>query len=261
MRTALLLILSHLLTFSLSHASSPQSAPAAAFPPLEASIPADAMAAYFGRPTPDMFNAPPGGTAEQLASWLITLKGMGVIPKDGRVAADVIGTLPILWRRPHVAVLLDITTQDLGQGSYRLDRMQAALVIAHQGIELAVERRIRDLLATYTDEENGTITPQTDGGIKRHRLVDRRLPDWAVTEWGQVGDVFLITFGEGAFERMVAVMQGREPSLADDAWFRLAHAQARGSSCGIEVYADLVRIRRRLEEDAKDVPAAVLRAL
>jgi len=260
-RTALLLILSHLLTFSLSHASSPQSAPAAAFPPLEASIPADAMAAYFGRPTPDMFNAPPGGTAEQLASWLITLKGMGVIPKDGRVAADVIGTLPILWRRPHVAVLLDITTQDLGQGSYRLDRMQVALVIAHQGIELAVERRIRDLLATYTDEENGTITPQTDGGIKRHRLVDRRLPDWAVTEWGQVGDVFLITFGEGAFERMVAVMQGREPSLADDAWFRLAHAQARGSSCGIEVYADLVRIRRRLEEDAKDVPAAVLRAL
>lgn len=262
-RIALLtLIISHFLTFALSH--SPvlaESTSAPTFTPLEASIPADAMAAYFGRPSPAMLNAPPGGTAESLASWLVTLKGMGVIPKDGRVAADVIGTLPMLWRRPHAAVLLDITSQDLGRDVYRLERMQAALIVANKGIELAIERRIRDLLATYTDAENGTITPHQTAGVKHHRLIDKRLPEWAVTDWGQVDEYFLVTFGTGAFERMLDVMQRRSPSLADDAWFQQAHTRAHGSSSGIEIYADFLRIRQRLEEDAKDRPAAVLKAL
>lgn len=219
------------------------------------------MAAYFGRPSPDMLNAPPGGTAENLASWLVTLKGMGLIPKDGRVAADIIGTMPMLWRRPHAAVLIDITTQEIRADVFRLNRMQAALIIANRGIEVAIERRIRDLLATYTDPQQSTIVPRRIAGVRYHRLSEERLPDWAVTEWGQVGDYFLVAFGQGAFERMVAVMQGREAALADDPWFRQAHARAQGSTCGIEIYADLLRIRERLEEEAKDRPGDVLRAL
>ncbi|MBI4580634.1 MAG: hypothetical protein HY718_13080, partial [Planctomycetes bacterium] len=165
------------------------------FGPLERCVPADAMAAYFGRPSPEMLNAPTGGTAESLASWLITLKGLGVIPRDGRVAADVIGTLPILWRRPHVAMLLDVTSEQVRPDVFRLDQLQAALVVDSRDIELAIERRIRDLLATYTDAEHGTVVPREVDGTKCFRLVDDRLPAWAVLEWGQVGSYFVASFG------------------------------------------------------------------
>lgn len=249
---------SYLLTFALAAA---QPAPPAGFGPLENCVPADAMAVYFGRPSPEMLNAPEGGTAASLASWLITLKGMGLIPKDGRVVADVVGTIPMLWRRPHCAMLLDITTREIDKDVYRLDRMQAALVVASAGMELALERRIRDLLATYTDAENGTIETQMLGNLKYHRLVDGRLPDWAVTEWGQVGEHFVAGFGAGAFAKVATVIRSGKGSLAEDRWFAGAHAKARGATCGIEIYADVRRIRERLERDAKDRPTAVLQSL
>src|SRR5262245_40934859 len=69
--------------------------------PLDSCVPRDAMAVYFGRPSPEMISAPPGGAVEQLSGWIITLKAMGVIPQSGRVLADIVGSLPLLSRRPH----------------------------------------------------------------------------------------------------------------------------------------------------------------
>lgn len=236
-------------------------AAAPAFDPLETCVPADAMAAYFGRPSPEMLSAPRGGTADNIASWLITLKGMGVIPRDGRVAADILGSVPILWRRPHTLMLLDITTREIYHDVYRLDQMQAAVVIANTGIELAIERRVRDLLATYTDADHGKIAPRQIDGVTVYTLTDDRLPDWAIVQWAQVDAYFVGTFGAGAFERVYDVLRGRRPSLADDVWFARAHARVQGGISGLEVYGDLARVRDRLAEDAKDRPADVLRAL
>ncbi len=220
------------------------------------------MVVYFGRPSPEMIDAPPGGgTADNLASWLITLKGMGVIPRDGRLAADIIGSVPVLWRRPHAMVLLDISSREMSKDVYRLEQMQAALVVASQGIEVAIDRRLRDLLATYTDKDNGKIDERTLDGVSIHRLKDQRLPDWAVLEWGQVDGYFVAGFGQGAFERMLEVMRARKPALADDAWFAEAHARVLGSESGLELYSDLGWLRNRLEQDTKDRPAAVLEAL
>ncbi len=219
------------------------------------------MVAYFGRPSPEMLTTGVGGTADQLASWLITLKGMGLIPHDGRIAADVIGTVPILWRRPHTAMLLDISSKEIKPGVFRLEQLQAAMVIESRGIETAVDRRIRDLLATYTDADHGTITPRQVHGVTCNRLVDDRLPAWAAAEWGQVAEQFVLSFGAGAFERVVDVLQGRKLSLGDNQWFKSAHARAKGSHSGLELYADLARLRRRLEAKIQDRPAAVLKAL
>ena len=55
------------------------------FRALDTCVPADAMAAYFARPSPEMLDARPGGTVDQIAGWLVMLKGMGVIPREGRV--------------------------------------------------------------------------------------------------------------------------------------------------------------------------------
>jgi hypothetical protein len=249
-------VLNSLLWFCLAIGSA-----TADYAPLERCVPADAMAAYFGRPSPEMLDAPPGGTADNLASWFITLKGMGVIPKDGRVAADIIGSVPILWRRPHAIMLLDVSSQEVRPNVYRLAQMQAAMIVANKGIELAIDRRIRDLLATYTDGDNGKIAVRAVDDIAINRLTDLRLPDWAVIEWGQVGDYFVASLGQGAFDRVLEVLKGRKPSLAGDDWFAQAHARARGSESGLEIYGDLERIRARLEPDTKDRPAAVLQAL
>src|SRR5262245_22736029 len=76
--------------------------------PFEACVPQEARAAYCGRPSEDMMQAPPGGTVDQLAASIIVLKQMGVIPRNALVLADIIGTIPMLGRRPHAIAMLDV---------------------------------------------------------------------------------------------------------------------------------------------------------
>lgn len=229
--------------------------------PLDGCVPADAMVAYFGRPSPQMLNAPPDGTIDKVAGWIITLKAMGVIPEEGRVIADVVGTVPMLARRPHALVLLDISARHVPPRTYRLKEMQAALLIDGEGLSAEIDRRIRDLLATYSDAENGRIETVHAGGARYHRLIDRRLPEWAALAWGEVGGQFLLTFGEGAFPGMLDVLQGRGRVLADDPWFQQAHTRCRGANSGIEAYVNIARLRQRVSEVVKDRPAAVVRSL
>lgn len=227
--------------------------------PLDTCVPGDAMAAYMVRPSPDMRTAKPGGTVDQIATWLITLKAMGVIPREARVWADLVGTMPMLARRPHAVVLLDITSKQIHPDVYRLNDMQAALLVDGEGMSVEIERRVRDLLATYTDAQTGSIRALDSGGIRYHELRDERLPAWAVTAWGEVGSQFLVAFGDGAFERMLQTLNGREPALADDSWFRRAHERCRGATSGIEIYVHPNRLRKRLAEVIEHRPLQVLR--
>src|SRR4029453_14557840 len=58
-------------------------------------VPREAMVAYWGRPPNQAPSTAPTG-AQQMATWMVTLKAMGVIPREGRVLADIVGTLPLL---------------------------------------------------------------------------------------------------------------------------------------------------------------------
>jgi len=229
--------------------------------PLGRCVPADAMVAYFGRPSPEMLEGSRDGTVDKLAGWVITLMARGVIPREGRVIADVIGTLPTLARRPHAWVLLDVTAKQVRPEVYRLKDMQTALLIDGGGLSVDIDRRLRDLLATYTDAGHARIEKVHAGDVHYHRLTDQRLPEWAVAEWGEVGQQFLLTFGEGAFTRMLDVLQGRTPVLADDPWFRQAHTRCRGATSGIEVHVNFAGIRARVGQVVKGRPAQVLRSL
>jgi hypothetical protein len=236
---------------------------------LEAFVPADAMAVYFGRPSVPT-TAPAGvpttqGAASQLSGWVVTLKAMGVIPRQGRWIADLVGTLPILTSRPHAAALLDITAKQLSPESYRLSTLQAGFIIDSTGIEQEIDRRVRDLLATYSDTDSGKIETLHAGPVTYHRFTDSRLDAWAVAEWASVGPYFVAGFGEGAFPRMLAAMQASSSSagktLAEDAWFARAHAQCHGPASAIEAYVDVARIRTRVGEVVKGRPEEVLRTL
>lgn len=234
---------------------------AAAERPLEDCLSTDVMAVYFGRPSPEMLNAPRGGKVDQLATWLIALKSMGMIPDASLLTADVLGTIPVLWRRPHAIGLLDITSREIAPEVYRLKDLQSVLVIDSAGIETALDRRVRDLLATYTDADHAGIETVEQGGVTFHRLTDRRVPDWVDIDWGNIGRYFVVGVGKGAFERVIDVFAGRAPALGGDAWFRQAHHTLRGSHTGIEVYLDVGRITARLQGPTKNRPAAVLQAM
>src|SRR5262245_2888645 len=119
-------------------------------------VPRDAMVAYWGRPPSQVPTTAPTG-AQQMATWMVTPKAMGVNPREGRLLADIVGTLPLLGQRAHAWVLLDITSKHIPPDINRLDQMQSAWVIDSTGIEVEIDRRIRDLLATYTDADNGRI--------------------------------------------------------------------------------------------------------
>src|SRR5687767_2069896 len=151
-------------------------------PAVQTWVPQDAMAAYWSRPSTEVPTSGPS-TSQQMATWMATFKAMGVIPREGRAIADIVGTLPLLGQRAHTMVLLDIAAKTVPPDGYRLDTMQAALVMDSRGLEVQIDRRLRDLLATYTDAETGKVENLQAGPLTYHRLTDKRLPAWAVTEW------------------------------------------------------------------------------
>jgi hypothetical protein len=219
------------------------------------------MAVYFGRPAQETPSTQPSYSLNQLAGWVMTLKAMGVIPREGRVVADIIATLPMLAKRPYAVALMDITARKLKPGSYRLNSMQAALLIDTHGAQLAYDRRIRDLLTTYTDADKGTIEALEADGVRYHRLTDRRLPGWAVMEWGTVGNLLIVTLGDGAFEKILDPLVRQSPSLGDNPWYKRAHLLCNGEVSRLEVYVDIAQILARLNEVIVGRPENVLRAL
>src|SRR5690349_5736936 len=84
-------------------------------------VPREAIIAYWGRPADQPPATAPTG-AQQMATWLVTLKAMGVIPREGRVLADIAGTIPLLAQRAHAWILLDVTSKHIPPDSDRLDK-------------------------------------------------------------------------------------------------------------------------------------------
>jgi len=251
----------HALLISLVIAVSTPTQTAGETRPLDQCIPANVMAVYFGRPSPEMLNAPPGSAIDQLAAWVMAFKSMGVIPKEGRVIADIFTSLPMIGRRPHALILLDITSRHVREDIYRLNDMQAALLIDTKGMAKEFDRRIRDLLATYTDSENGRIESLHINNLRYHRLIDQRLPEWAVIEWGSVSDLLIVTFGQGAFEEIANTIVKQSASLGDDSWYKVAHQRCKGATSGIEVFVDIGQIKARLNKVVGVRVMNVLRAL
>ncbi len=229
---------------------------------LERFVPAEAVAAWFFEPGPETSTQPQAGKVDQLATWLLALKMAGVVPREGRVVADVIGTLPLLARRPHAVVLLDVSARPLEEeDSFRVDDLQAALLFDSGPLTEAFDRRLRDLLASYTDSEQGRIETLDLGKLRGHRLIDRRLPEWAVIEWCNLGSFFVVTIGHGALTKILAVIDKRAGVLTDDPWLVRARARQGGSDGGIAVYVHCMQLRRRIEAIIPDRPTQVMRAL
>ncbi len=230
-------------------------------PDLSACLPESAMVAWFGRPSPAMLDAPPGGVVDRLAGWLLTLKGAGVIPPDARVVADAVATIPLLGRRPHALALLDLTIRQLGPASYRLNSLQAVAVVDVGPLGGDFDRRIRDLLASYTSPEHNAIEAVSQNGVSYHRLTDRTQPPWAVVEWGTFGGKLVVGVGQGALQAVADTIGGRRGALAAESWFTRAHQACHGAHSGLECYVHVEGLGARLGEIAPEETRRVIGSL
>lgn len=228
-------------------------------------VPADAMVVVAGRPPADRkpVSAPTSEPDPQLfIQQLLMVAGhLRLLPPQARVVGDIVATFPLLGRYPYAFSLLDITARPLPGGGHRLEQMKAAIIFDTGDDNKPVVQRIRQLLATYTNAELSRLDQRPCDGGMCYRLVDSRLPPWCVIEWAALGRQFMVSIGEGAFDRMLAVRRGADPAMVDDPWYIGACKLARIHRAFIECVLGASRLRLRLDEAVKGRPEEVLRAM
>ncbi len=230
-------------------------------------VPADAMAVVAGRPLVHLAPATTSAATSQpesqgfLQQILFVAMQLKILPPEARTLGDIAGCMPLLGRYPYAFVLFDITAKPLPRGGHRLAQMQAAMVFHTDGDHKPVIQRIRQLLAAYANDEVSRLETIPSGAGTRYRLIDSRLPDWAVIEWGAIGRQFVVSIGPGAFDRMLAVHDNNAPSLASDPWYAGACGRAGVHRAFFECSASVGRMRARLSEVLGDLPARVLRSV
>lgn len=220
-------------------------------------VPADAWLALMIDPAaqpPRAGGEGGGGGALNAAAFLFDqARRMGLtaeVDPELTAAMEIVGSMPVVVRQPFAVCVLGASAKPLSGGGYRLAELRAALIAHTRGRNDAIEARIQHLLARYLNTDVATYDAFTADGVTVHRVLDRRLPDWAQIRWGAVGDHYVFALGPGVFERVAAAIEaGRHgaPSLMDDAWFASAHRRCRGTSAVAEWTVHLDAIRTSLE--------------
>ncbi|HVP11883.1 MAG TPA: hypothetical protein VMV94_11945 [Phycisphaerae bacterium] len=252
--------------------------------PITALVPGDCLVAYMARPygTPDAptstsmpatsapsDSAPPGLSISSIVAFLSV---SGLIPDEGQVFADIAAALPLLGKFEHAVVLLDISSRivqpttrpganDDGEVSLRLKDLQAAVIFRTEGDQKIVLAQINRIVGRYTNADVAALAESSSGGYAFQRLTDERLPGWAIWEWGRLDDFFVVTFGAGAFERIVSTYNDRTRGLAEDAWFTSATAKTGGNTAIAQWFIALSRLEERLTHVAQQRHTRVIRAL
>ena len=104
-----------------------------------------------------------------------------------------------------------------------------------------------------------TLEKVTHGRDTFQQLTDSRLPEWAVITFGPVGDLYVVTVGDGgAHERILDAHRGKAARLADDPWFAEAVKQTGADRADVMGMIDFAQTRERLAEVVRGRPDAVL---
>ena len=228
-------------------------------------VPEDAIAAVLldGVAAADGTGA--SATAERLAGVLLRhTRELGLLHQVDAVVgvvADAVSLHPQLAKYPRAVVLGDMRVKRLASGGFRLAGLGGGLVIVTGEEHAEVAKHVQALLNIYADSDAATLSSRQDYAATVHRLVDRRLPDWAVIEWGAVGDCYVIALGEGSFGRLAATASGRAGSLGAVAWVRGAHQTCRGHLARWEWYVDVRAGLDRLSVVMAELPGKVLEGL
>jgi hypothetical protein len=237
-------------------------------------IPADCIVAYFAKPySPERVpssQADEGEARPQFASILALLNVSGLVPDEGQVFADIAARLPLFGRYEHAAMLLDISSRvvDLEQSedrsddiSLRLNNLQSAVIFRTGRENADVLQHMNQLVGRYTNKSVAKLKWEKAGSHAFQRLVDDRMYGWAVWEWGEIGDYFVLCFGQGSFERIASTYDGKTGALANDPWFVSATVKAEGVRAHAQWFIALKRLESRLSKVAGGRFARVVKEL
>ena len=238
--------------------------PAAGIPhQLLQSVPADAVAAVLYDPVEDTTAG--AGSMLTLATLLLERgREMGLASQFGESfgrTLDIVGSLPVVAHHPLAMVLLDISSLPRPDGGAQLSALSVALVIDTDGQHDAIAQRVRFLLGIHTNNVQGRIDKIESYGETSYRLTDSRLPDWAVLQWGSIGNLYILTVGTGAFDRISDSIRGAAPSLATDEWSANAHRKTAGADASLQAYLHVTRLLGSLGPSARKRTEEVLASL
>lgn len=231
--------------------------------PITDLVPADNLVVYMAKPygagavePTTQPGTPPPVSDASIATILSTLNAVGLIPDEGQVFADIAAALPLLGRFEHALILLDVSSRIVGDAggrpkartgvSLRLKTLQAAVVFRTDGRERLVLEQLNRIAGRYTNTNQASLSEARTADHPYHRLVDDRLPGWAVWEWGRLDQFFVVSFGAGAFERVAAAYDGKRPALSHDLWFRSAQKKTRSDRALVQWYIALKRLEERI---------------
>ncbi len=238
-------------------------------------IPADPLVVYMAKPygrraMPQPADQTPSA-ASSIATILAFLSAAGLVPDEGQVYVDIAAALPLLGRFEHALVLLDISSRVVEtpagpaepgpQLSLRLQHLQTAVIFRTDGQHRVVLEQLNRIIGRYTNQDVAELTTSQLDGVEFQRLADARLPGWAVWEWGRLDDFIVLSFGEGAFERIVRCYQRKAPALSSDPWLRTARKDTKGDQAIAQWFIALQRIEERIGEDARGRYHRVVQAL
>jgi len=232
---------------------------------IQAFVPADCLAVLLGRPLPSLERRAipqsqstptlPGEVTTQpsFEQVLGLLEITGLLRGGGQVFADIVAGLPLLATHEFAIILLDARTTVApdAQGSttrpsVRLGSLQAAVVLRTGGRDDDAMDWLNRVIGRYTNSDEASLSEFKTGAATGQRLVDRRTPEWAVLEWAQVEQAFVMGLGYGTVERIAAARRRHAPRLADDRWYVAARARCAPATAWVEFFVNFERSRERL---------------
>ncbi len=213
-------------------------------------MPEDVMAACFLAGRGDV--SPPGGARSTLAlaGFLVDRASetglLANVDSTIRGWLDALAAVSTVLDYPHAVALFDFDATARADGGHELAGLRGALIIrAADRAKDKIERRIQHLLNVFTNAEHGEISRQTDEGRVVFSLRDRRLPNWAVIEWGAIGDYYVVALGDDSIRRVAQSVNNTGRSLAADRWFLRAFGEAGGGAASVAAYVRFDRLRQR----------------
>ena len=210
-------------------------------------VPADSLVVYAAKPYGRLLptTLPDGQPTLSIASIAAALNAAGLIPNEGQVFADIAGALPLFGQFEHAVVLLDVSSRVLEKKeatsqpvlvdlSLRLKSLQTAVIFRTGDQSSVVLDQLNRVISRYTNQTVAKLSSQKESGYVYQRLVDERLPGWAIWEWGRLDEFYVVCFGEGAFKKIARAHAGQVRRLGEDDWFRKAMSKTHGDEALIE---------------------------
>jgi hypothetical protein len=156
--------------------------------------------------------------------------------------------LGVVVRYPFAIALIDARakTADADGSASKVDQLRIAAVVKTNGESGPFRRIIQKVVNEQTDSGPATLARKKAGRWQYQELHDSRLPQWCVIAWGDLGEHFVITLGDGVWAQIAAVAAGESESISRDAWVAKIRAQRRPEPL-IEVVVAMQDIRARLD--------------